>query len=288
MLPEDADVCICLDLDEVLCPGWREALVAAWVPGTTRAAYRYTWNFNPDGSEGCVFYTDKVHSRHGYKWLHPVHEVLTPCGITEKKVTVWGMQLDHHADQSKSRAQYLPLLELSVKEAPDDDRNMHYLGREYYFYRRWDECITTLKRHLSLPTSTWPDERCASMRYIASAYEAKGEHQQSGQWLLRAVAEAPHLREPFVELALYFYKTGDWDGVVWATSRAVAITERPQTYINDAKSWGSLPWDLRCLGLYRTGRLKEALEAARAACKLSPSDERLRKNAELIENELNA
>ena len=28
-LPEDADVCICLDLDEVLCPGWREALEAA-------------------------------------------------------------------------------------------------------------------------------------------------------------------------------------------------------------------------------------------------------------------
>lgn len=32
MLPEDADVCICLDLDEVLCPGWREALEAAWTP----------------------------------------------------------------------------------------------------------------------------------------------------------------------------------------------------------------------------------------------------------------
>ena len=29
LLPEDADVCICLDLDEVLCPGWREALEAA-------------------------------------------------------------------------------------------------------------------------------------------------------------------------------------------------------------------------------------------------------------------
>ena len=26
MLPLDADICICLDLDEVLCPGWREAL----------------------------------------------------------------------------------------------------------------------------------------------------------------------------------------------------------------------------------------------------------------------
>ena len=29
----------------------------------------------------------------------------------------------------KSRGQYLPLLELSEEEDPEDDRNMHYLGR---------------------------------------------------------------------------------------------------------------------------------------------------------------
>lgn len=38
MLPKDADVFICLDLDEVLCPGWREALEAAW---TARAQRRH-------------------------------------------------------------------------------------------------------------------------------------------------------------------------------------------------------------------------------------------------------
>lgn len=55
MVPEDADVCVCTDLDELFHPGWRALLEAAWKPDTTRAAYRYTWNFNPDGSEGFVF-----------------------------------------------------------------------------------------------------------------------------------------------------------------------------------------------------------------------------------------
>ena len=56
LVPEDADICVCTDLDEVLHPGWRALLEAAWVPGTTRATYRYTWNFLPDGREGHVFW----------------------------------------------------------------------------------------------------------------------------------------------------------------------------------------------------------------------------------------
>ena len=53
LVSEDTDVCVCPDLDEFFHPGWREALERAWKPGTTCAAYRYTWNFNADGSEGC-------------------------------------------------------------------------------------------------------------------------------------------------------------------------------------------------------------------------------------------
>lgn len=76
LVPEDADICVCTDLDEVFHPGWRAALEAAWTDGTTQAVYRYTWNFNADGSEGTVFWIEKIHARRGYRWTHPVHEVL--------------------------------------------------------------------------------------------------------------------------------------------------------------------------------------------------------------------
>ena len=32
LVPEDADLCVCTDLDEVFHPGWRAALEQAWVP----------------------------------------------------------------------------------------------------------------------------------------------------------------------------------------------------------------------------------------------------------------
>ena len=115
-------------------------------------------------------------------------------GVPGPTVTVEGMQLDHHPDPTKSRGQYLPLLELSVEEEPEDDRNTHYLGREYMYRGRWDDCIRTLEHHLSMPTATWKDERAASMRYIALSWLRKGDRARARDWYLRAIAEAPHLR----------------------------------------------------------------------------------------------
>lgn len=288
LVPYDADICVCTDIDEYFHPGWRRLLEEAWKPGTTRAAYRYTWNFNPDGSEGYVFWTEKAHSRHGYVWTHPVHEVLSWVGEGQEggKVYVEGMQLDHRADNSKSRSQYLPLLEQSVLEEPDDDRNMHYLGREYYFHSMWDEAIITLKRHLLLPKATWRDERCASMRYIARCYAAKGDMGEAKRWLIRAVAEAPHLREPYLELAERMYEERNWDAVAALCRDALKITERPRTYICEAEAWGSMPWDLLSLGLYYTGRPSEAVDAAKTAQKLSPKDERIARNIEIMQESL--
>ena len=290
LVPEEADICVCTDLDEVFRPGWRRALEDAWEPGTGRASYRYTWSFRPDGSEGVVFWADKIHSRRGWRWAHPVHEVLRWMGPGQPgpAVTAEGVQLNHHPDPAKSRGQYLPLLEQSVEEEPWDDRNVHYLGREYLYYGRWDDCIRTLKRHLSMPSAVWADERCASMRYIAKSYARKGEVQAARDWYLRAVAEAPHLREPYLDLAMLLYEQGSWEGVLYFTGCALQIRERPRTYICEAEAWGSLPHDLRAIAFYRTGRLREALREAEEALALEPSDLRLAGNAALIRSELAA
>ena len=282
LVPEDADLCVCTDLDEVFQPGWREKVEAAWAPGVDRLLYRYVWNFLPDGREGMVFWYDKIHRRKGCRWVNPVHEVLQFDGGAPQARYVEGVCLEHHADRSKSRGQYLPLLELSVAEAPEDDRNTHYLGREYLFYGRWDDCIRTLERHLSLPTAVWADERCASMRFLARAWRQKGRPEQARRWLWRAIGEAPHLREPYLELARLLYEEAEWDGVVYLCRQALAITDRPQTYICEAEAWGSLPWDLLSLGLYHTGRRGEALEAARQALALSPEDGRIRDNVAFL------
>ena len=285
LVPQEVDVCVCTDLDEVFAPGWRKLLEEQWKQGSGRAKYRYTWSFLPNGKEGCVFWIEKIHCRHGYRWVHPVHEVLQWQETTPEPPSFYaeGLQLNHYPDPTKSRGQYLPLLELAVAEAPENDRNTHYLGREYFYHRRWKECIATLQRHLSLPSALWSDERCASMRYLARSHLALGREIEAQSWYLRAIAEAPHLREPWLDFAKFAYEKENWDLLLWLTEQALQIQNRPRTYITESESWGSLPYDLASLGYYYTGRFDKAVERCQQALAYDPNDPRLQRNLQWMQ-----
>ena len=279
MVPEDADLCVCTDLDEVLHRGWRRHLEDAFISGTKQIKYRYTWNFNPDGSEGIVFWISKIHTRRDFKWVNPVHEVLEYSG-TDPYICVYaeGVQLDHMADNTKSRAQYLPLLEMAVRENPNNDRNTHYLGREYMYKGMWQKCIDTLTHHLKMPTATWEDERCASMRYIALAFEKTGNYNEAERWYSRSTGEAPWLREPWIDYATFCFRRENWAMAYALCMRAFEIETRPLTYISQGYCWGAMPYDTAALSAYYMGLYPHALKLGQKACELEPDNKRLRQN----------
>ena len=282
LVSEDADACVCLDLDEVLSPGWRQAIEQAF-HDCDQLEYQYVWSFNPDGSDGVTFWAVKIHARHGFRWVNPVHEVLS-CDHSPRIARAPGLRVEHHADPTKSRAQYLPLLELAVREDPHNDRNVHYLGREYLFRGRYRECIDTLNRHVRMPEATWADEKCASFRYMARAYQALGQAGEAERCLLHAVAMAPHLREGWVELGRLYYAREDWPGVAFCMTRALRIENRPDTYISEPESWGALPWDLLSLAEYSLGLREKAVASVQKAVELAPDDPRLRENLRLMQS----
>lgn len=283
-VPEEADYCVCTDLDEVFPEGWREKLENALSLSPDSVSYRYVWAYNEDGSENTVFNIEKIHRRQGFLWTHPVHEVLKFTGDTKKTVFAEGLTLSHYPDSTKSRSSYLPLLELSVKESPEDDRNVHYLGREYMFYRRYSEAIETLKYHLSLKSALWQDERCASMRYIARCFSALEKPSEALLWHLRACAEAPYTREPWMETAEFFYRQQNWHGVITFINKALEITNRTDTYITDSSNWKEKPYDLLSIAYFYTGNREKAIENAQKALTLSPDDERIKNNLMIIQN----
>lgn len=67
-VPEDADICVSNDLDEVFEPGWRQKLEDLWKPEYTRARYLFTFACNPDGTPQKQYPMEKIHIRHGYRW----------------------------------------------------------------------------------------------------------------------------------------------------------------------------------------------------------------------------
>lgn len=275
LVPGEADVLVCTDLDEILRPGWRAAIERHWRPEATCGQYEYVWSFEPDGSDGVKFLYEKIHAPGVCRWTHPVHEILEYS--VPKVVCPLPIRLEHHPDGSKSRAGYLPLLEQSVAETPQDDRNRHYLGREYLFHGRWDDCIRTLQEHLAMPTATWTPERAASMRYIASAYEARGEPERAELWLLRAAMESPQQREAWLELGRMAYERQDWSGCVRYLTHCLDIKNRDLSYTTTPRAWGALPWDMISIAWYHLGQCGYAAACAHEALRYGPN-ERIEQN----------
>lgn len=287
-IPEDVDICVSNDLDEIFTKGWREKLENAWQPHTTRAKYLYTWSYHSDGTPNKQFEMEKIHRRQDFRWVHPVHEVLAYSG-KDKESSVWvtNMVLNHYPDLSKPRSQYLPLLELSAKENPEDDRTVFWLGREYMYYNLYDKCIETLKAHLQIPTATWDEERSASMRFIASCYKSKGEMNEAKSWLFKAIAECPRVREPYLNMAQLGYTQNDWALVHLMTDMAFRITQKSGSYLLENEAWDYHLYDLASISCYWLGLYEKSYNYAAKACEMQPADSRLKSNLELIKLKLN-
>ena len=287
MIPKDFDVCISLDMDEVLLPGWRESLESVWQKNiTTRLRYIYNWRLSADNVPIVSFYCDKIHSRLGYRWTHPVHEVLTKTDDKEIFALSDDVIINHYPDNKKSRGSYLPLLEMSVLEDPLDDRNMHYLGREYMYYGKWEQAIKTLKRHLSLEKATWKDERAASMRFIGRCYKNLGNIEEAYEWFDKAIKEAPYLRDGYIEKALLDYENKKYLDVVKEVMEALTINNKSNSYINEIFSFNETPYDLLSIAFYYLDMYDLSLLFVNKALEISPNDDRLKNNKKIIEEKV--
>lgn len=281
LIPPDIDICIQLDMDEILTPGWRNALEIAWKPGTTRLHYKYVWSWTDDGKPDRIFYADKISGRFTHRWKNPVHEVLTPT--CPEMISVCDKTLiEHYADSDKSRGYYLKLLELSVQEDPLNDRNSHYLGRQYFYEGMYEQAINEFQRHLTMPTSRWPAERAASLRHGGACYEGLGNLTAAHNWLNLAVLEDSQSREALVDLASFLLRQGDWQGTVYHAHRALQIPSDQSSYINERYALEEGPFDLAAVALSKMGERDAALAAAEKALSFNPIDPRLQKNLQLI------
>lgn len=273
LIPRDFDVCISLDLDEILEPGWREEIERVWVPGTTRLRYKFDWGC------GISFYYEKIHARHGYHWHHPVHEYPVPdLRIKEVYAQTDMLLVSHHPDPTKSRGQYLDLLKLAVTEDPICPRNAFYYARELTFYRKWIDAIVALNKYLENPKATWPNERCYAYRLLGKSYEELGDTETALTYYDAACKESPGTREPWVEKAMCHYRRAEWQDCYNNANQALTIKDKQAVYTMDPSVWGAKPHDLIAISAYHLGLKQEAIRHGQLAVDLEPCDARLVNN----------
>lgn len=275
LCPADADVCICLHMDERLDEGWREKLEKAWTPETTRLRYTYIWNWNPDGTPGRQWSGDRIHARKGHRWMGATHEGLCArYGVKEHHTFCDDLRILHYPD-IKDKSHDLGLLQEATHEMPHDSRMRAYLGREYFYKGDMEQSAKTYKEFLSM---SWDKvERGQAMINLSTA-----EPDDKVFWLKMAALETPGHREPLTNLAQHYYNTQDWTNCYKYATNALKITVHPMDYTCTPEAWGYLPHDLASIAAWNLGMYKESLEQAELALSRNPNDDRLKNNLKLI------
>jgi glycosyltransferase involved in cell wall biosynthesis len=277
LIPADVDICMSMDMDEHMAPGWRQKLEAAWQPGTTRV--RHTYHTHYDGAPSLTYFADKIHARHAYTWKRPVHESVFATG-SEQVATVHDLIQHHVPDSTKSRGQYLPLLQLSHEENDTCAQTLFWLAREYAHENQTELAAAHFQKLLRMD-HVWHLERAEAERWLAQL-----QPHRKLEWLRRSVATAPERREGWRDLAQYYYQHTQWASCYAACVEALNITQKTHTYLDTTQVWGATLYDLAAVSAWNLGLRDQSESYAVQAVQLSPQDDRLQNNLKVIQQTL--
>jgi hypothetical protein len=276
MCPVDADICISLDMDEYLMPGWRQAVEAAWQSDTTRLGYRYVFDVD-SGLPG--FWVNKIHARHGYTWRRPVHESVFCTTGTEVEHAVHADLILQKQDVTKpTRSNYLPLLKIAHAEDPQDAQIAFWYARDMVSHVGGADAAHVLQEFLSLEHA-WNMERNEAYRLLAAV-----QPQQSIKWLMHAVAEAPSRVEPWIDLTKIHYHQQDWLQCVWASQMGIAA-QKTHTYLDYVQNARPELYDFASIACWNLGWRDQARKMVQLALEANPHDARIANNRTIMDQD---
>ena len=234
-IPEWVDVCVSLDMDEILPDNWREAIESVWTPETNVGWYDFVWSHNETGDPAVSFKQHKIHSRYGWHWKSPVHEDLVWYGEGNPNRVDLDLTIHHWPDDSKSRSSYLPLLKIAVDEDPHNHRMRHYYGRELMYRGNYSHAIGQL--YTCAKDTGWNVERAVSYIYISECYLALGDIWWADAYAEWAVDVMPDLREAWVQRFKVAQIAEDLPLASYYSDKAFACDIKYPTYMNNSYAW---------------------------------------------------
>lgn len=289
LIPDDANILVCTDLDEELEPGWAAELRANWIEGVhERAVYKYAWSHLNDGSPGRVFQYDKIHSR-DWKWKFPVHETLWH---TERDSNMYSIEktlnlfdriyLHHYPDKTKSRSSYLPLLELRAEENPDDHYGLIYLAHEYTYRKYYDKSIDTLKRIICDFSDKITDlEKASCYLFMGDAYKELEKYNDAISCYQQAIRIEGTYREPYLNLAKLYHEKEEYELAIGYVKTALRQSYRHFTWLERDTSWSYEPYDILCQACFYGGHKKDSIVYAAKALSYDKTNQRLGDNLDI-------
>lgn len=245
LIPDDADILVCTDFDELFEPGWGQYLRDNWIPGYhNRCHYKYAWTHTEIGEPRYIFTYDKIHTREMH-WKYPVHEVLAAKNENYEENVLNALDtiyLHHWQDADKSRSNYLPLLQLAAEENPDDSHIWSLLGREYLIAHDFDNAINVFLDTLDKPDIETSSLGCVllqTLNLLAVAYYEIQDYDSAIWYCNTFIRVNNSYREPYLLLARIFMQQEAWTMAEASVLAAIKYGTYKQNWVESTYSWNS-------------------------------------------------
>ena len=283
LIPEDYDICIQLDMDEVLPKGWRRVVEEAFIQGNNWPLYKEVTSRFEDGTVRAFYMHFRIHPRKGFFWKYPIHEVLTHAPevvVVRKEID---LEVDHLQDPSKSRHSYLNLLELAVNEEPKDWRMNHYLNREYFYQKKWIAVLQTAYVCKEIEGG-WDVERASTYMWASEAALNLKFPGLAEYWAKLATEAAPGFYEVWHWRAHVAHLNEKWFECLKFASEILYLNRQTHHLVKPAvwEWWG---YDLIALASHKIGNHSEAVSYGEKAS-YANQDMRLIKNLDFYKKAL--
>ena len=234
LIDKDIDLCVSIDADEYLLPGWKQILVDQWEPRYTRYYHRFKTIWNRDLNTTSEHWHDRIHIRTGYTWKLPVHEIIEYRDVEQIKWLPM-FEMIQEPDTTKDRSSYLDLLEISVSERPDIWKSWTFLAQEQVAAGNYEAAEASL-----LNAEQCKDVDHAYIYKLRFYYSSQcGNYLNAIECINKAIRALPGCRELYYMKGLYEFQNGhDGDAYVTLTTGA-ELPETPRTdYHYDARAYG--------------------------------------------------
>lgn len=274
LVPNDANILVCTDLDEFFEPGWADILRNNWTDECTKCLYTYAWSHNSYGEPMDVFMYDKIHKKDYYHWKYPVHEILVKNDENQSEHFLYAgetIYLHHVQDKSKSRSSYMHLLDISVEENPNDAHVIMLRAREHLLKNQNDLARKDYLRVLQLQ-NVETNILLETYGRLADISFSDGKDGDGMMYCLEFMKLDNTYREPYFILAGYLIGIQQYVLAKNILETAFAISTRKYTWVERGPYWLDLGYKMLGECFYQIGDYSSAIDNYEKAAEYGPLD----------------
>lgn len=285
LVPEDIEICVCTDLDEIFEPGWRAIVDKNWQEGICRGEYDHWVNAFDEKAPRNLVKNQKIHSREGFYWKWAIHEYIMPEGDC-KTIPMPGVLLKHYPDRTKPRS-YIDLLQQAIKDEPEEKRYYEFLVAEGLYYSKWniaEEALGMLEQKFNADSSY---DYCFIYRAKCEIESHRDNYEKVEKYCNKVISRYKNARWFYGELgSTYIMKMNKYEQGIELLKKCLEIKEG--TLGQYEIKWQD--YDNICnyisIGYYWLGKYHHAIEWIMKALKNKPDDKAFNKNLKLYREKL--